>query len=133
MGPIAVKAHLAPYLPKHSATTGDLSAVSSAPFGSASILPISWSYCMMMGGAGLTQATKIAILSANYIAKRLEGAYPALYRAKNGRVAHECIIDTGPLATSAGVTVDDIAKRLIDCGLPPCANDELAGSRHADD
>jgi glycine cleavage system P protein (glycine dehydrogenase) len=117
MGPIAVKAHLAPYLPKHSATTGDLSAVSSAPFGSASILPISWSYCMMMGGAGLTQATKIAILSANYIAKRLEGAYPALYRAKNGRVAHECIIDTRPLATSAGVTVDDIAKRLIDCGF----------------
>ena len=117
MGPIAVKAHLAPYLPKHSAITGDPSAVSAAPFGSASILPISWSYCMMMGGAGLTQATKIAILSANYIAKRLEGAYPALYRAKNGRVAHECIIDTRPLATSAGVTVDDIAKRLIDCGF----------------
>jgi glycine dehydrogenase len=117
MGPIAVKAHLAPYLPKHSATTGDPSAVSAAPFGSASILPISWSYCMMMGGAGLTQATKIAILSANYIARRLDDAYPALYRAKNGRVAHECIIDTRPLATSAGVTVDDIAKRLIDCGF----------------
>ncbi|MCB8836757.1 aminomethyl-transferring glycine dehydrogenase [Aurantimonas sp. VKM B-3413] len=116
MGPIAVKAHLAAHLPPRP-ETGEAGAVSAAPYGSTSILPISWSYCLMMGGAGLTQATKVAILNANYIAKRLEGAYPVLYKAANGRVAHECIIDTRPLAESAGVTVDDVAKRLIDCGF----------------
>ncbi|MEE2953435.1 MAG: aminomethyl-transferring glycine dehydrogenase [Pseudomonadota bacterium] len=117
MGPIAVKAHLAQHLPGHPSTGGEAGPVSAAPFGSPSILPISWSYCLMMGGAGLTQATKIAILNANYIAKRLEGAYPVLYKSATGRVAHECIIDTRILQESAGVTVDDVAKRLIDCGF----------------
>jgi glycine dehydrogenase len=122
MGPIGVKKHLEPFLPKDprfgSATGGTSSGpVSAAPFGSASILPISWMYCLMMGGAGLTQATRVAILNANYVAKRLEGAYDTLYRGPNGRVAHECIIDTRPLQQSAGITVDDIAKRLMDCGF----------------
>ncbi|MBB4064683.1 aminomethyl-transferring glycine dehydrogenase [Gellertiella hungarica] len=117
MGPIGVKAHLAPHLPGHPERNGEGGAVSAAPFGSASILPISWSYCLMMGGEGLTQATKVAILNANYIAARLKGAYNVLYTSKSGRVAHECIIDTRPLADSAGITVDDIAKRLIDCGF----------------
>ena len=117
MGPIGVKAHLAPHLPGHPETDGGDGAVSAAPFGSASILPISWSYCLMMGGEGLTQATKVAILNANYIAARLKGAYEVLYKSARGRVAHECIIDTRPLVDSAGVTVDDVAKRLIDCGF----------------
>jgi glycine dehydrogenase len=117
MGPIGVKAHLAPFLPGHPETDRHDGAVSAAPFGSASILPISWSYCLMMGGEGLTQATKVAILNANYIAARLKGAYDVLYKSAKGRVAHECIIDTRPLADSAGVTVDDVAKRLIDCGF----------------
>ena len=117
MGPIGVKAHLIPFLPGHPETDGREMTVSAAPYGSASILPISWSYCLLMGGRGLTQATRIAILNANYIAKRLEGAYPILYKGRTGRVAHECIIDTRPLLESAGVTVDDIAKRLIDCGF----------------
>ena len=119
MGPIGVRAHLAPFLPGHPETSGGALTVSAAPYGSASILPISWSYCLMMGGAGLTQATRVAILSANYIAKRLAGAYDVLYAGSHGRVAHECIIDTRPLNERAGVTVDDIAKRLIDCGFHP--------------
>ena len=115
MGPIGVKAHLIKHLPGDPNTgTG---AVSAAPFGSPSLLPISWAYCLMMGGEGLTQATRVAILNANYIAKRLEGAYDVLYKGPTGRVAHECIIDTRPFADSAHVTVDDIAKRLIDCGF----------------
>ncbi|WP_424987690.1 aminomethyl-transferring glycine dehydrogenase [Microbulbifer sp. S227A] len=117
MGPIGVKAHLAPHLPGHPETGGQEGPVSAAPYGSPSILPISWAYCLLMGGDGLTQATRVAILNANYIAKRLEGAYDVLYRGKTGRVAHECIIDTRPYAESAGVTVDDIAKRLIDNGF----------------
>ncbi len=117
MGPIGVKAHLAAFLPGHVETDGRPGAVSAAPYGSPSILPISWSYCLMMGGEGLTQATKVAILNANYIAARLKGAYEVLYKSEAGRVAHECIIDTRPLAASAGVAVDDIAKRLIDCGF----------------
>ncbi|WP_102106948.1 aminomethyl-transferring glycine dehydrogenase [Oceaniglobus roseus] len=116
MGPIGVKAHLAPHLPGHT-ETGGAHAVSGAPFGSASILPISWAYCLLMGGAGLTQATKVAILNANYIAKRLEGAFDVLYKGTEGRVAHECILDTRPFEKSAGITVDDIAKRLIDNGF----------------
>ncbi len=119
VGPIGVKAHLAPFLPGHPETGGNAMTVSAASYGSASILPISWSYCLMMGGAGLTQATRVAILNANYIAKRLERAYGVLYTGSKGRVAHECIIDTRPLLISAGVTVDDIAKRLIDCGFHP--------------
>ncbi|MEM6578077.1 MAG: aminomethyl-transferring glycine dehydrogenase [Pseudomonadota bacterium] len=115
MGPIGVKAHLEPFLP------GDprdgAGAVSAAPYGSASILPISYAYAMLMGGEGMTQATRVAILNANYIAARLEGAYPVLYRGTQGRVAHECIIDTRAFVDTAGVTVDDIAKRLIDNGF----------------
>ena len=115
MGPIGVKAHLVPHLPGDP-LTGD-GAVSAAPFGSPSLLPISWAYCLMMGGEGLTQATRVAILNANYIAKRLEGAFEVLFTGPTGRIAHECIIDTRPFADSAGVTVDDIAKRLIDNGF----------------
>lgn len=117
MGPIGVKKHLAPHLPGHTQSDGRDGAVSAAPFGSASILPISWSYILMMGGEGLTQATKVAILNANYIAARLKGAYDVLYKSDKERVAHECIIDTRPLQASSGVTVEDIAKRLIDCGF----------------
>ena len=117
MGPIGVKAHLVKHLPGHPETGGEEGPVSAAPYGSPSLLPISWAYCLMMGGEGLTQATRVAILNANYIAKRLEGAYDVLYRGKTGRVAHECIIDTRPFADSAGITVDDIAKRLMDCGF----------------
>ncbi len=117
MGPIGVKAHLAPFLPGHPETGGREGPVSAAPYGSPGILPISWAYILLMGGSGLTQATKVAILNANYIAKRLEGAYDILYMSAHGRIAHECIIDTRPFAESAGVTVDDIAKRLIDNGF----------------
>lgn len=115
MGPIGVKAHLAPHLPGHPETGGE-GAVSAAPYGSASILLISWAYCLLMGGAGLTQATKVAILNANYVAARLGGAYDVLFAGKNGRVAHECILDTRPFAAH-GVTVDDLAKRLVDNGF----------------
>ncbi|WP_134724840.1 aminomethyl-transferring glycine dehydrogenase [Paracoccus luteus] len=114
MGPIGVKAHLAPYLPADP--RDGLGAVSAAPWGSASILLISWAYVLMMGGAGLTQATRVAILNANYIAARLAGAYPILFMGNRGRVAHECIVDTRVFAEH-GVTVDDIAKRLIDNGF----------------
>jgi len=125
MGPIGVRAHLAPHLPGHPEAGGpagaglqdlDAGPVSAAPYGSASILLISWAYCLMMGGAGLTQATRVAILNANYIAARLRGAYPVLFMGNRGRVAHECILDTRPFAEH-GVTVDDIAKRLIDNGF----------------
>ena len=114
MGPIGVKAHLIPHLPGDP--NGGTGPVSAAAYGSPSLLPISWAYCLMMGGEGLTQATRVAILNANYIATRLSGAYDVLYRGKTGRVAHECIIDTRPFAEH-GVTVDDIAKRLVDCGF----------------
>ncbi len=117
MGPIGVKAHLAPHLPGHPETGGTEGPVSAAPFGSALVLLISWSYVLMMGGKGLTQATKVAILNANYIAKRLEGAFDVLFKGRNGRVAHECILDPRRFADSAHVTVDDIAKRLIDNGF----------------
>ena len=116
MGPIGVKAHLAPYLPGHVATGGAEGAVSAAPFGSASILLISWAYCLMMGGEGLTQATRVAILNANYIAARLKPAYPILFMGNRGRVAHECILDTRAFG-EIGITVDDIAKRLMDNGF----------------
>ena len=115
MGPIGVKAHLAPHLPGDP-QQADSGAVSAAPFGSASILLISWAYILMMGGEGLTQATRVAILNANYIASRLAAAYPILFMGNRGRVAHECILDTRPFAEH-GVTVDDIAKRLIDNGF----------------
>lgn len=121
MGPIGVKKHLAPYLPGHPATDGatphPVGPVSAAPFGSASILTISYIYILMMGGEGLKRATEIAILNANYIAARLQPHFPVLYRNARGRVAHECIIDPRPLKATSGVTVDDIAKRLIDFGF----------------
>jgi len=117
MGPIGVKAHLAPYLPGHPEYGEAVGPVSAAPFGSPSILPVSWAYILLMGGSGLTQATKVAILNANYIAARLKDAYGILYTSKSGLVAHECILDPRALADSAGVTVDDIAKRLMDSGF----------------
>ncbi|MEX2519725.1 MAG: aminomethyl-transferring glycine dehydrogenase [Paracoccaceae bacterium] len=117
MGPIGVKGHLAPFLPGHPETGGGEGPVSAAPYGSASILLISWAYCLLMGGTGLTQATKVAILNANYIAARLKGSFDVLFRGNASRVAHECILDTRPFAESAHVTVDDIAKRLIDNGF----------------
>ncbi len=120
MGPIGVKAHLAPFLPGHPALDDGTSAVgpvSAAPYGSASILVISYIYMLMMGGEGLTRATEVAILNANYIARRLDPYFPVLYRNERGRVAHECIVDPRALKTSCGVTVDDIAKRLIDYGF----------------
>ena len=127
MGPIGVKAHLIPHVPGHP--NGGKGAVSAAPYGSPSLLPISWSYCLMMGGDGLTQATRVAILNANYIAKRLEGAFDVLYKGPTGRVAHECIFDVRPFDDSAGVTVDDIAKRLIDAGFhAPTMSFPVAGT-----
>ncbi|WP_368509095.1 aminomethyl-transferring glycine dehydrogenase [Bradyrhizobium lupini] len=119
MGPIGVKAHLKPFLPGHPATDGKapVGPVSAAPFGSASILTISYIYILMMGGEGLKRATEIAILNANYVAARLDAHFPVLYKNEKGRVAHECIVDPGALKTTSGVTVDDIAKRLIDYGF----------------
>jgi glycine dehydrogenase len=116
VGPIGVKAHLAPHLPGHVAEGGG-HAVAAAPFGSASILPITWMYIRMMGAAGLKQATEMAILNANYIAARLGQHFPVLFKGRNGRVAHECILDTRVLKERAGVGVEDIAKRLIDYGF----------------
>lgn len=122
VGPIGVAPHLKPFLPAHSLVPEcgeeqSTTAVSSAPWGSASILPISWGYIAMMGSSGLKRATQVAILNANYIAKRLEPYFSILYRGKNDCVAHECIVDVRPLKVSAGITVDDIAKRLIDYGF----------------
>ncbi len=121
MGPIGVKAHLAPFLPGHPATDGGnprlLGPVSAAPHGSASILTISYIYILMMSGEGLKRASEIAILNANYIATRLHPHFPVLYRNAKGRVAHECIVDPRPLKATSGVSVEDIAKRLIDYGF----------------
>jgi glycine dehydrogenase len=120
MGPIGVKAHLAPFLPGHPELTSDslqVGPVSAAPFGSASILSISWIYIVLMGGEGMTAATKVAILNANYIAARLHDDYPLLFKGSSGRIAHECIVDTRPLKESTGISVEDIAKRLIDYGF----------------
>ncbi|MDJ1182148.1 aminomethyl-transferring glycine dehydrogenase [Roseofilum casamattae] len=119
MGPIGVQAHLAPFLPSHSVVSpGEGSgAVAAAPWGSSSILPISWMYIAMMGNEGLTDATKVAILNANYIAHRLDPYYPILYTGKSGFVAHECIVDLRPVKKSAGVEAEDIAKRLMDYGF----------------
>jgi glycine dehydrogenase len=116
VGPIGVKEHLAPFLPGHI-ENGTRYPVSAAPYGSASILPITWMYIRMMGAAGLKRATENAILAANYVAARLEPHYPVLYKGANGRVAHECILDTRVLKDSAGISVEDVAKRLIDYGF----------------
>ena len=122
VGPIGVGEHLAPFLPNHpvvpeAGPTDGIGPISAAPWGSASILPISWSYIRMMGGAGLTKASQVAILNANYLAKRLRGHFKVLYTGQGGLVAHECILDTRPLKDDAGITVDDIAKRLMDYGF----------------
>ncbi|KTT52680.1 glycine dehydrogenase [Pseudomonas oryzihabitans] len=129
VGPIGVKAHLAPFLPGHAHLERKEGAVCAAPYGSASILPISWMYLKMMGSAGLTRASQVAILSANYIARRLEEHYPVLYTGTSGLVAHECILDLRPLKDSSGVTVDDVAKRLIDFGFhAPTMSFPVAGT-----
>jgi glycine dehydrogenase len=122
VGPVAVAKQLAPYLPTHPMHPHDgrrngIGAISAAPYGSAGILPISWAYIAMMGGSGLTRATEIAVLSANYLAKRLADHFPVLYRGNGGLVAHECILDVRPLTKATGVTVEDVAKRLIDYGF----------------
>ena len=122
VGPVIARAHLAPYLPNHplDETAGPATGpgpISAAPFGSASILPISWAYIRMMGGAGLTRATQIAILSANYMAKKLNPYFPVLYTGQDGLIAHECILDLREITKVSGVTVDDIAKRLMDFGF----------------
>lgn len=129
VGPIGVKSHLAPFLPGHAALENTAGAVCAAPFGSASILPITWMYIRMMGGAGLTRASQMAILNANYIARRLEEHYPVLYTGSNGLVAHECILDLRPLKDSSGISVDDVAKRLIDYGFhAPTMSFPVAGT-----
>ncbi|ADP11477.1 glycine dehydrogenase [Erwinia sp. Ejp617] len=134
MGPIGVKAHLAPFVPGHSVVplAGVLTtqgAVSAAPFGSASILPISWMYIRMMGAEGLKQASSVAILNANYIARRLRSAYSILYAGRDGRVAHECILDIRPLKEQTGISELDIAKRLIDYGFhAPTMSFPVAGT-----
>ncbi len=133
MGPIGVASHLAPFLPGHPVIALDgqtiVGAVSAAPWGSASILPISYMYIEMMGGAGLTRATAIAILNANYVAKRIESHFPILYRGTKGMVAHECIVDTRSVKGSSGVEVEDIAKRLMDYGFhAPTVSFPVAGT-----
>jgi glycine dehydrogenase len=128
MGPIGVRAHLAPFLPERP-EAGGAGAVSAAPYGSASILPIAYAYMRLMGDAGLRRASEIAILNANYVAARLEGAYPVLYRGVRGRVAHECIVDLRPIQAATGVTVEDVAKRLIDYGFhAPTMSFPVAGA-----
>ena len=134
VGPVAVRSHLAPYLPNHplapecGPSTG-VGPVSAAPYGSASVLPISWAYIRLMGGAGLTRATQVAILNANYIAARLREHFPVLYAGASGLVAHECILDLRGITAETGVTVDDVAKRLVDYGFhAPTMSFPVAGT-----
>ena len=134
VGPVAVREHLSPFLPNHPLApeagpeTG-VGPVSAAPYGSADILPISWAYVRLMGGAGLSRATEVAVLNANYIAARLRDSYPVLYSGQDGIVAHECILDLRPLTKETGVTVDDVAKRLIDYGFhAPTMSFPVAGT-----
>ncbi|MGN6161094.1 MAG: aminomethyl-transferring glycine dehydrogenase [Marmoricola sp.] len=134
VGPVAVRAHLAPYLPTHGQhpledKRAGIGPISAAPYGSAGILPISWAYVRAMGAEGLTYATSVAVLSANYIAKRLEDHFPVLYRSDEGLVAHECILDLRELSRTSGVSVDDVAKRLIDYGFhAPTMSFPVAGT-----
>ena len=134
VGPVIAKAHLAPFLPNHplDATAGPATGpgpISAAPFGSASILPISWAYIRLMGGEGLTHATEVAILNANYMAARLKSSYPILYTGNKGLIAHECILDLREITKISGVTVDDIAKRLMDFGFhAPTMSFPVAGT-----
>jgi glycine dehydrogenase len=134
VGPIGVREHLAPFLPRHGQVAeagpdGGLGVISAAPWGSAAILPISWAYIAMMGSAGLLQATQVAILNANYVARRLASHYPVLYAGPGGLVAHECILDLRPLTNTTGVSVEDVAKRLIDFGFhAPTMSFPVAGT-----
>ncbi|MCW2828385.1 MAG: gcvP [Marmoricola sp.] len=134
VGPVGVREHLAPYLPSHPMhpepeKRSGIGPISAAPYGSAGILPISWAYVRMMGAEGLTQATAVAVLAANYVAQRLQDHFPVLYRGHNDRVAHECILDVRGLSKSSGVTVDDVAKRLIDYGFhAPTMSFPVAGT-----
>ena len=134
VGPVGVRAHLAPYLPNHpmrpeAGPASGVGPVSAAPWGSAGILPISWAYVRLMGGEGLTRATQVAILNANYVAARLGPHYPVLYTGRSGLVAHECIVDLRPITKETGVTVDDVAKRLIDYGFhAPTMSFPVAGT-----
>lgn len=129
VGPIGVKSHLTPFLPGHARMERKEGAVCAAPFGSASILPITWMYIRMMGGEGLKRASQLAILNANYISRRLEEHYPVLYTGSSGLVAHECILDLRPLKDSSGISVDDVAKRLIDFGFhAPTMSFPVAGT-----
>jgi glycine dehydrogenase len=130
VGPVAVRAHLAPYLPGNPVgNTGTVGPVSAAPFGSAGILPISWAYIALMGGTGLKRATQVAILNANYVATRLAPHYPVLYSGRGGRVAHECILDIRPIKDAIGISNEDIAKRLIDYGFhAPTMSFPVAGT-----
>jgi glycine dehydrogenase len=137
MGPIGLKAHLAPFMADHAVQpTGDANrvnagqgAVSAAPFGSASILTISWMYLAMLGGEGVKKATQVAILNANYVARQLNAHYPVLYVGKNGRVAHECILDIRPIKATTGIAEIDIAKRLMDYGFhAPTVSFPVAGT-----
>jgi glycine dehydrogenase len=132
MGPIGVAAHLVPFLPGHPVIPvgqGEHGAVSAAPWGSASILPISWVYIKLMGAEGLTHATRVAILNANYVARKLDEHYPVLYRGLSGTVAHECIVDLRQLKGPAGVEVEDVAKRLMDYGFhAPTVSFPVAGT-----
>ncbi|GAB3116942.1 aminomethyl-transferring glycine dehydrogenase [Janibacter alkaliphilus] len=134
VGPVAVREHLSPHLPNHpldelAGPKGGVGPISAAPYGSASILPISWAYVRLMGGAGLTHATEVAVLNANYVAARLAEHYPVLYTGEDGLVAHECILDLRPLTKETGVSVDDVAKRLIDYGFhAPTMSFPVAGT-----
>jgi glycine dehydrogenase len=133
VGPVAVRSHLTPYLPNHPLVEDAGPAtglpIAGAPWGSAGILPISWAYIRLMGGAGLRHATEVAILSANYVARRLAGHYPVLYTGRDGLVAHECIIDLRPITKETGISVDDVAKRLIDYGFhAPTMSFPVAGT-----
>ena len=134
VGPVAVRDHLAVYLPSHPmhpdpSRRDGIGPISAAPYGSAGILPISWAYVAMMGGEGLTRATAVSVLSANYIAQRLADHFPVMYKGHGGLVAHECILDLRPLTKASGVTVDDVAKRLIDYGFhAPTMSFPVAGT-----
>jgi glycine dehydrogenase len=135
VGPVAVRSHLAPFLPSHPLVPecgpvgGGVGPISAAPWGSASILPISWTYVALMGGEGLTRATQVAVLNANYLAARLAPHFPVLYRGADGLVAHECILDLRPITAATGVSVDDVAKRLMDHGFhAPTMSFPVAGT-----
>jgi len=129
VGPVAVRSHLAPYLPGRLGGDNAVGMVSAASFGSAGILPISWMYITMMGGEGLRRATQVALLNANYVARRLEGHFPTLFNGRNGLVAHECILDVRPIKDACGISAEDVAKRLMDYGFhAPTLSFPVAGT-----